>query len=200
MKKSIWDIYAPLYEAFMRADRKAYQRMYELISEVIRGKTVLEIATGPGMIAKHVAYAAERIVATDYSEGMIAEAKKGYYQKNLTFEVADATALPYEDASFDAVLIANALHIIPEPERVLSEIDRVLRSGGALIAPNFIHSGQRLGARIWSGLMTIAGIRFEVRWTDVEYLAFLRQNGWQILFSEKLPARITMLYTVCVRQ
>jgi ubiquinone/menaquinone biosynthesis C-methylase UbiE len=50
--------------------------------------------------------------------------------------VADATALPYADDSFDAVLIANALHVMPEPEKALREIDRALRLGGILIAPN----------------------------------------------------------------
>ena len=52
--------------------------------------------------------------------------------------MADATALPYADDSFDAVLIANALHVMPEPEKALREIDRVLRPGGILIAPNFM--------------------------------------------------------------
>ena len=46
-----------------------------------------------------------------------------YYPSNLRFEVADATALPYEDNSFDVVLIANALHVMPNPEKV---------SGGSL--------------------------------------------------------------------
>ena len=76
-------------------------------------KEVLELATGPGLLAKHVAHAAKRMVATDYAEGMIREAQKGPCPANLTFEVADAKALPYPDASFDVVLIANALHIMP---------------------------------------------------------------------------------------
>ena len=51
--------------------------------------------------------------------------------------MADATALSYADDSFDAVLIANALHVMPEPEKALREIDRALRLGGILIAPVF---------------------------------------------------------------
>ena len=42
---------------------------------------MLEIATGPGLLAKHIAYAAKSIIATDYSEGMIKEARKGVYAK-----------------------------------------------------------------------------------------------------------------------
>ena len=128
---------------------------------MIRGSEVLELATGPGMLAKHIAPAAKKIIATDYSEGMIREAEKGYNPPNLTFETADAMALPYGDNSFDVVIIANALHIVPDPEKVLSEIDRVLRPGGILIAPNFVeHKGTAL-SRLWSGILRIAGVRFE---------------------------------------
>ncbi len=75
--------------------------------------------------------AAKRMIATDYSGGMIREAKKGAIPANLTFEAADATALPYADDSFDVVLIANALHVMPEPEKALREIDRVLRQAAS---------------------------------------------------------------------
>ena len=77
MNQKIWSFYAPIYEKAMRADRKLYEFMYGRIPQVIEGKEVLEIATGPGLLAKHVAYAAKRMVATDYAEGMIREAKKG---------------------------------------------------------------------------------------------------------------------------
>ena len=75
MKKKIWDLYAPIYEKAMRADYKYYKFMYDRIPTKIQNKEVLELATGPGLLAKHVAYAAKRLVATDYSEGMIREAQ-----------------------------------------------------------------------------------------------------------------------------
>ena len=77
MKKRIWDLYAPIYKKAMQADQKIYDFMYERIPVMIRDMEVLEIATGPGLLAKHVAPAAKRMIATDYSDGMIAEAKKG---------------------------------------------------------------------------------------------------------------------------
>ena len=141
MKKKIWDLYAPVYKRAMKADQHIYDFMYERIPGMIRNREVLEIATGPGLLAKHVAPAAKHMTATDYSTGMIAEAKKGECPANLTFEVADAMHLPYDNDSFDAVLIANALHIVPDPQQVLHEIDRVLRPGGLLIAPGAFKSG-----------------------------------------------------------
>ena len=199
MTKKTWDLYAPIYKRAMQADRQIYDFMYQRIPEIIRDKDVLEIATGPGLLAKHVAPAAKRMIATDYSDGMIAEAKKGAYPSNLHFEKADATALPYADASFDAVLIANALHIIPQPEQALREIDRVLRPDGILIAPNFVEHKGTLLSRIWSGILRIAGIRFEHQWSAQEYLRFLESNGWEITFGKEMAARIAMLYTECER-
>ena len=200
MKKRTWDLYAPIYEKAMRADQKIYRFMYDRIPEMIRGMEVLEIATGPGLLAKHVAPAAAHMTATDYSDGMIAEARKGECPDNLVFEVADATALPYADNSFDAVIISNALHIIPNPEKALGEIDRVLRDGGLLIAPNFVNHKGGLGSRIWSGILKIAGIRFEHQWSGQEYLDWLEANGWQVVFHQEMAARISMMYAECRRK
>lgn len=63
------------------------------------------------------------------------EKKKGDYTSNLTFEIADATNLPYANASFDVVLIANALHAMPEPEKAMGEIylDGLRKNGWNLL-------------------------------------------------------------------
>ena len=83
MNKKIWDLYAPIYEKAMRMDQKYYAYMYKRISRRVVDKEVLEIATGPGLLAKHVAQVSKRMIATDYSEGMICEALKGNYPKQL---------------------------------------------------------------------------------------------------------------------
>ena len=183
----------------MKADQRIYDFMYDRIPAQIKGMDVLEIATGPGLLAKHVAPSAKRMVATDYSDGMIAEAKKGDCPGNLSFEIADAMNLPYAADSFDAVIIANALHIVPDPEKVLWEIDRVLKPGGILIAPNFVEHKGTLTSRVWSGILRLAGVRFEHQWSASEYLGFLEANGWRVTFNKEMAARITLMYAECER-
>lgn len=199
MNRKIWDLYAPIYKRAMKADQKVYDFMYGRIPERVRGMDVLEVATGPGLLAKKVAPYTRTMLATDYSRGMIAEAMKGEIPENLRFEVADATALPYPDGAFGAVIISNALHVMPEPEKALREIDRVLKPGGLLIAPNFVEHRGTFISRVWSGILKIAGIRFEHQWTADGYLDFLQRNGWRVTFSKEMAARIAMVYAECVR-
>ena len=135
---NIWNIFAPVYELTMRSQKSIYDYLYKRIGEVAKDKDVLELATGPGMIARHIASRAKSVIATDFAPKMIETARKAKNPENVSFEVADATSLRFEDNSFDVVVIANALHIIPNPEKALAEIDRVLKKDGILIAPNFI--------------------------------------------------------------
>ena len=116
------------------------------------------------------------------------------------FEVADARSLPYGDDTFDVVLIANALHVMTDPERALSQIDRVLRPGGLLIAPNFVEHRGGAVSRIWSGILKAAGIRFEHQWSGQEYLSWLESHGWRVTYSKLMAARISLMYTECVRK
>lgn len=74
--KNFWDKNAGRYDRFMRNDRAAYDEMYELIRPVVRHKTVLELATGTGLIAKNIVNAAAHIEATDASAEMIAEIRR----------------------------------------------------------------------------------------------------------------------------
>ena len=147
-RKNFWDKNAGRYDRFMRRDAAAYEQMYDLLRPVVRHKTVLELATGTGLVAKNIACSADHIEATDASAEMIAEARRGVQSARLHFSVQDMFHLPYLDGSFDVVIVANALHIVPEPERALREIRRVLGEGGVLIAPTFTHAENSFPGRI----------------------------------------------------
>ncbi len=196
---AVWNFYAPAYDKFMELDRALYEEMYTRIRRTIAGKRTLELCTGTGLIAKHVASAAQEMIATDFAENMLAQARKGGCPANLRFQWADATALPFEDDSFDAVLISNALHVIPDPARALAEARRVLRPGGVLIAPNFVHDEGDLQMGVTAKLLTAAGIVFATAWDADGYVAFLEKNGWAVRRHETLrQASIPLVYAECV--
>ena len=197
--KNFWDRNAGRYDRFMRKDRAAYEKMYELIRPIVKAKTVLELATGTGMIAKHIVNAAAHIEATDASAEMIAEAMRGNRSAKLHFSVQDMFCLPYADGSFDAVIVSNALHIVPQPEKALREIRRVLKDDGVLIAPTFTHAGNSFSGKVRAFFMKFAGFPLHSKWTSKEYLTFLRQNGWTVRKSVVLKASFPLTYTECVK-
>ena len=221
--KNFWDKNAGRYDRFMRKDRAAYDEMYELIRPIVRHKTVLELATGTGLIAKHIVNAAAHIEATDASAEMIAEAKRDNRSAKLHFSVQDMFRLPYANQSFDVVIVSNALHIVPQPEKALQEIKRVLKDDGTLIAPvpqpekalqeikrvlkddgtliapTFTHAGNSFSGKVKAFFMKLAGFPLHSRWTSAEYLRFLSQNGWTVRKSAVLKASFPLTYAECVK-
>lgn len=75
MKTTVWDIFAPVYERTMRSQQNIYNFMYQQIAAAAAGKTVLELATGSGMIAKHIAASALSVTATAFAPRMIETAR-----------------------------------------------------------------------------------------------------------------------------
>ena len=197
--ENFWDRNAARYDRFMRKDRAAYEEMYALIRPVVKAKTVLELATGTGLIAKHIANAAAHIEATDASPEMIAEAKRDNRSAKLYFSVQDMFCLPYAEESFDVVIVSNALHIVPQPEKALAEIRRVLKDDGVLIAPTFTHAENSIFGMIRAFFMRLAGFPLRSKWTSAEYLRFLRQNGWAVRKSAILKASFPLTYAECVK-
>ena len=198
-RQNFWDKNAGRYDRFMRKDAAAYDQMYGLLRPVVRHKTVLELATGTGLIAKNIVSSAAHIEATDASEEMIAQAKRDNRSSKLHFSVQDMFCLPYADGSFDVVIVSNALHIVPEPEKALSEIRRVLRDDGVLVAPTFTHGDNALFGRVKAFFMKLAGFPLHSKWTSAEYLAFLRENGWTVQKSAVLTASFPLTYAECVK-
>ena len=195
--KNFWDRNAGRYDRFMRKDRAAYEEMYALIWPVVKAKTVLELATGTGLIAKSIVNAAARIEATDASVEMIAEAKRDNQSAKLYFSVQDMFRLPYADESFEVVIVSNALHIVPQPEKALAEIHRVLKDDGVLIAPTFTHAENSFFGNSKAFFLKLAGFPLYSKWTSEEYLRFLRQNGWAVRKSVVLKASFPLTYAEC---
>ena len=107
--------------------------------------------------------------------------------------------LPYAEESFDVVIVSNALHIVPQPEKALQEIKRVLKDNGVLIAPTFTRAGNSFSGKVKAFFMKLAGFPLHSKWTSEEYLTFLRQNGWTVRESAVLKASFPLTYAECVK-
>ena len=180
--KSFWQRFAKLYSPIME---KSSARLYRNICDRIRPElnrqmNVLELACGTGQLSYPLSGRVRLWEATDFSEAMIAEAKKKNTSRRLHFSVQDMFRLPYADRSFDVIIVSNALHIVPEPEKALSEIRRVLKDDGVLVAPTFTHADNAFFGKVKAFFMKLAGFPLHSKWTSNEYLAFLQENGWTV--------------------
>lgn len=195
--KRFWSRYAKLYDFEVdRFSHRAYERMYQLMSESLDpAMDVLEVATGTGLIALNIAGSVGSVAATDFSPGMIAKASRKAVPANVTFSIEDATSLSFANASFDAVVISNALHIMQNPKLVMENIRRVLKPDGLLIAPTFSHGHLRpsswdLNAR----LLKRIGFETYSKWTPEEYVAFITDNGFRVSRWLVLNAAFPLVY------
>ena len=178
-------------------ERNSLRSIYALLRPAVWHKAVLEVATGTEQVAKHLLCSADHIEATDASAAMIAQAKRGNFSSKLHFSVQDMFHLPYADQSFDVVIVSNALHIVPHPEKALIEFRRVLKNDGTLIAPTFTHAENSPWGNLQALALKIAGFPLHSRWTSAAYLAFLQQNGWTVCKSVVLQNSIPLTYAEC---
>ena len=183
MRKSdldFWQGMAAHYSKFMRRSAPIYAEICNHIRpHLTRDMNVLELACGTGQLSFPLSPYVRLWEATDASSKMIAEAKKQTGSSRLHFSVQDASRLPYASETFDAVVIANALHILPEPEKVLREARRVLKPGGWLFAPTFIHAGGKLASlRTWG--MERTGFRVYHLWNAGEFIAYLSSHDFWV--------------------
>jgi demethylmenaquinone methyltransferase / 2-methoxy-6-polyprenyl-1,4-benzoquinol methylase len=101
------------------------------------GDRVLDLAAGTGTSALPFHRAGAYVVPCDFSLGMLRAGRRRH--PGLRFTAGDALALPFADASFDAVTISFGLRNVAEPDRALAELLRVTRPGGRLVVCEFSH-------------------------------------------------------------
>ncbi len=179
--KAFWQRFAKLYGPVMeRSGAKLYRDICDRIRPHLnRNMNVLELACGTGLLSYPLSSRVRLWEATDFSPAMITEAKKKNSSARLHFSVQDATALPYAPESFDAVVIANALHIMPDPDKALVEIGRVLKPEGLLFAPTFVN-GKGMGFRVRACLMELAGLRVYYEWDAAAFAEYLSAHGFAV--------------------
>ena len=181
--KAFWNKWASRYDRTMSGSRNTYDFIIREIKKTLnRDMTVLELACGTGLVSERIAGSVKMLEATDFSEDMIRKAKEKAHSCRLHFSVQDATNLPYAPETFDAVIISNALHVMPSPDKALSEIARVLKSSGILIAPTFTMADTFLG-KMQMRIMELSGFKVFHKWSSDAYLKYLNASGFKAIKS-----------------
>ncbi len=138
--QEMFDRVAPRYDlanAAISLGQDAHWRRVTALAARPADAEVLDVAAGPGNVATELlARGATSVTALDLSYNMLAEgARRGH--EGITWVNGDAMALPFPDATFDAVTISFGLRNVPDPELALREFARVTRPGGRVVVAEF---------------------------------------------------------------
>lgn len=141
-------VYAGYHDAFGDLTTQAVGPLLDAVGAG-PGVRLLDVATGPGYVARAAAHRGAGVVGVDFSAAMVALARR--LHPGLEFAEGDAEALALPDRSFDAVVMNFGLLHLARPEQALAEACRVLRPGG------------RLAFTVWSKPEEAVGFRIVLR-------------------------------------
>ena len=135
--------WAPVYDRTFGAITNVGRRRAVRYINGLHG-TVLEVGVGTGLSLPH--YKSDlQVTGIDFSTDMLAKAQAKVQKLNLKhvaeLRQMDARVLDFSDASFDTIAAMHVLSVVPEPEKVMAEIARVLKPGGrAVITNHFVRT------------------------------------------------------------
>lgn len=188
--------WAPVYDRTFGALTQRGRRAAVAHLNRLGGGRVLEVGVGTGLA---LPLYDPRIAVTgiDYSAEMLAKAHARVAAQglgNVTLRQMDARALDFPEAAFDAVAAMHVLSVVPEPERVMAEIARVLKPGGEVVITN--HFARQRGAlarleRLAAPLENLLGWH-----SDFEMARILGQPALHVAERRRLPPLGLMTFLV----
>ncbi len=175
---------ADLHTRYRTAAISAFAWFGHMVGEQVGwpdGAHVLDVGCGPGALWRELAGTVPstmRLTLADLSPGMVDEAvavasAAGAFA-DVRGQVADARELPFDDAAFDLVVSTYALYHVPEPERAVDELARVVRPGGAVaIMTNGPGHLREIAGLLTTVFGSIGGFRVNERFSPVTAAAAL---------------------------
>lgn len=110
---------------------------------------VLDLGCGTGRYTGIIAPLAGKVIATDRSPSMLEQSRKATKNsENITVHLGDCYYTSFSDELFDTVFLGNLLHIVAEPDIVMLEVFRIVRSGGSVITVDYTDQGMRMLAKL----------------------------------------------------
>lgn len=192
-----WERHVRHYDRSLRLLNSSLPKLLEEIEESTRGANrVLEVAAGTGLVTAALSRTAGEVIATDYAREMVQTLDRRARERNWTnvrCEQADIYALRYPPESFDAVVAANVLHLVPDLPGAIAACLRVLKPGGRFIAPTFCHDETWLSATV-SRVLSLTGFPGQRRFTTNSLVASLQENGIKLSTVATLPGLIPITF------
>jgi demethylmenaquinone methyltransferase/2-methoxy-6-polyprenyl-1,4-benzoquinol methylase len=139
---------------------RAWKRRLNTLSDVRPGMRTLDLACGTGDITFELARRGARTIGLDITPRMIALARQKQDDRGparARFLIGDMIALPFPAAAFDVVTTGYGLRNVPDLDRALDEIRRVLKPGGQFLSLDFDRPPGRLFRALYLTYLTIAG-------------------------------------------
>lgn len=195
--RSYWDKHAKNYDRSMSLLGRPIPRMVELAGEATRGLgRVLEVAAGTGLVTPTLAAGAGEVIATDYSAAMVAALEQRVRDAgvaNVRCEQADLYALRFDAGTFDAVVAANILHLVPDLPGALAALRRMVKPGGRIVVPTFCHDETAV-SWIVSRALAVTGFPGHRRFTAGSLRQAVEDGGVRATRTETLPGLIPIGY------
>lgn len=170
----IWDKLSSFYDLFEKLyNGKCFRGIQEEISKhVTSSDTVLECACGTGLLTVPMAKKCKKLVATDFSTGMLKQTqKKVQTYSNVKLKKASILKIPFKENKFDIVVAANVIHLLDAPEVALEEMKRVCKPGGKIIIPTYINKSKK-NSMIAANLLAKTGVDFKRQFSLDSYKMF----------------------------
>ena len=127
----IWNSGGAKYDCISRQIADAIEHCVDRLKPEV-GEHVLDVATGTGWAARRIAARGARVMGVDICTTALNAARSLHDHGEIVFQLGDAEALPFEDASFDAVASTFGVMFCADPEAAASELARVCKPGGRM--------------------------------------------------------------------
>ncbi len=198
-----WDRVAGVYDLFVNViNGKTHKAMRQIVSALIEPEdVVLECACGTGLLSTVIAEKCKQLTATDFAPKMLKRAEKNCADyKNVHFRQANILSLDFPDSRFDKVVAGNVIHLLDEPMKALSELDRVCRPGGMLIIPTYMNKGQKGETNGFASVVGKAGADFKRQFTPESYRQFFLDAGYKDVKISLAEGRIPCAVAVMAKE